>query len=127
MGMIPVEVSLRNGQGSLATHVCVRVENLAVIPASVKAKLSMQEAAGLPLVATTALALIRRVRKGDKVLVCGGSTSVGLVLLQLLKIEGAGYVVATASGAKKDTVKKLGADEVIDCKCLSPPEYPFQT
>jgi NADPH2:quinone reductase len=118
MGMVPVEVSLKNGQGALSTHVCVAVEQLGAIPASLQEQLSLQDAAGLPLVGTTALALVRRARAGDKVLVCGGSTSVGLVLLQLLKAEGAGCVVATASGAKRDTVKALGADEVIDCEYL---------
>ncbi|KAJ9474065.1 Protein YIM1 [Pseudozyma hubeiensis] len=114
IGMVPVEVSLKNGQGALGTHVCVGVKQLGAVPPSLEGQLSLQDAAGLPLVGTTALALVRRARAGDKVLVCGGSTSVGLVLLQLLKAEGAGCVVATASGPKKETVKALGADEVID-------------
>lgn len=119
MGLVPVEVSLKSGQGSLATHAIVRVENLAAISHALGDNLSLQDAAGLPLVATTALSLVRKVRTGDKVLVCGGSTSVGLVLLQMLKAEGAALIVATASGAKKETVKSLGADEVIDCKSCS--------
>lgn len=118
IGMVPVEVSLKNGQGALGTHVCVGVKQLGAVPPSLQGQLSLQDAAGLPLVGTTALALVRRARAGDKVLVCGGSTSVGLVLLQLLKAEGAGCVVATASGPKKETVKALGADEVIDCEYL---------
>ncbi|GAC96092.1 hypothetical protein PHSY_003671 [Pseudozyma hubeiensis SY62] len=112
--MIPVETSVRYGQGSLATHVSVQVENLAAIPASIDASLSSEEAAGLPLVSTTALHLVRKARAGNKVLVLGGSTSVGLILLQMLKAEGAGHIVATASGVKKDTVKARGADEIID-------------
>lgn len=114
LGMIPVETSVRHGQGSLATHVSVRVENLAAIPASIDTSLSSEEAAGLPLASTTALQLVRKARAGSKVLVLGGSTSVGLILLQMLKVEGAGHIVATASGVKKDTVKTRGADEVID-------------
>lgn len=110
MGMIPVETSLRHGQGSLSTHVTVQAKHLVPIPAD----LPFEEAAGLPLVSLTALALVRKVRAGDKVLVCGGSTSVGLVLLQMLKAQGVGYIVATASGEKKRTVLERGADEVID-------------
>ena len=114
MGMIPVEASLRHGQGSLSTHVTVRIEHLVTIPGSIDRDLTWEQAAGLTLVALTALGLVRKVRPGNKVLVCGGSTSVGLVLLQMLRAEGAGYVVATASGEKKTTVREKGADEVID-------------
>ncbi|KDN38146.1 hypothetical protein K437DRAFT_259512 [Tilletiaria anomala UBC 951] len=45
----------------------------------------------------------------------GRSISAGLVLLQILKAEGASRIVATASGEKMNAVRELGSKAVIDC------------
>jgi NADPH:quinone reductase-like Zn-dependent oxidoreductase len=74
------------------------------------------QAAGLPLAGLTAWqALVEAagVREGQRVLVHGGGGGVGHLAVQIAKARGA-EVVATASAAKHDFVRGLGADQVVD-------------
>ncbi|WP_197381753.1 NADP-dependent oxidoreductase [Mycolicibacterium mengxianglii] len=78
--------------------------------------LSHVEASALPVVGLTAwqgLVDLGSVVEGDRVLVHGGGGGVGHVAVQIAKALGA-YVIATASGSKRQFVEELGADEVID-------------
>ncbi|HTJ68997.1 MAG TPA: NADP-dependent oxidoreductase [Actinospica sp.] len=80
------------------------------------AALSFEEAAGLPLVALTAwqgLVDTGKVKPGQRVLIHAAAGGVGHVAVQIAKSLGA-YVIGTASAAKHDFVRGLGADEVID-------------
>jgi len=80
------------------------------------ARLSFEEAAGLPLAALTAwqgLVDTGKVREGHRVLVHAAAGGVGHLAVQIAKSLGA-YVIGTASAAKHDLVRGLGADEVID-------------
>ncbi len=81
-------------------------------------KLTMEEAASIPLVGLTAWqALIERanLKKGQKVLIHAGSGGVGTFAIQLAKHLGA-IVATTTSAANLDLVKSLGADTAIDYK-----------
>ena len=98
--------------GTFAELIAVHQDDLAAKPAT----LTMAEAASLPLVALTAWqALVERahVRPGQKVLIHAGAGGVGTIAIQLAKALGA-HVATTASAAKADLVKDLGADVVID-------------
>ncbi|GAA1513360.1 NADP-dependent oxidoreductase [Kribbella lupini] len=78
--------------------------------------LSFEQAAGLPLAALTAwqgLVETGGLRSGQRVLVHAAAGGVGHLAVQLAKSFGA-YVVGTASAAKHEFVRSLGADEVID-------------
>ncbi|HEY3952302.1 MAG TPA: NADP-dependent oxidoreductase [Streptosporangiaceae bacterium] len=78
--------------------------------------LSHEEAAGLPLAGLTAWQVLgdtARVRPGQRVLITGAAGGVGHLAVQIAKARGA-YVIGTASAAKHDFVRALGADEVID-------------
>lgn len=81
-------------------------------------KLTMEEAASIPLVALTAWqALVEKanLKKGQKVFIQAGSGGVGTIAIQLAKHMGA--TVATTTGtANLAWVKALGADVVIDYK-----------
>lgn len=80
--------------------------------------LTMDEAASIPLVALTAWqVLIERanLKKGQKVLVHAGSGGVGTFAIQLAKHLGA-TVATTTSTTNVDSVRRLGADVVIDYK-----------
>lgn len=80
------------------------------------AVLSHVEAAALPIVGLTAwqgLVDLGGVTEGDRVLIHGGGGGVGHVAIQIAKALGA-YVIATASGSKREFVAGFGADEVID-------------
>ncbi len=94
-------------QGSLAEFAAVDPDLLAKKPTN----LTMREAAALPLVFLTAWeGLVDRanVRADQKVLILGGSGGVGHVAVQIAKARGA-KVFATASAAKHDIVRQLGA------------------
>ncbi|MCB0970325.1 MAG: NAD(P)-dependent alcohol dehydrogenase [Acidimicrobiales bacterium] len=74
------------------------------------------EAAAMSDSASTALQAVRDhagVVAGQRVLILGGSGGVGTFAVQIAKALGA-EVTATASTAKVDLVRSLGADEVID-------------
>jgi NADPH:quinone reductase-like Zn-dependent oxidoreductase len=89
-----------------ADHVVAPPSSLVRRPAA----LAEEEAAGLMLAGTTAAHALHAVgaRAGDTVLVHGGSGGVGLMAVQLARIQGA-TVVATASERNHDVLRDLGA------------------
>ncbi|MEG9550427.1 MULTISPECIES: NADP-dependent oxidoreductase [Streptomyces griseus group] len=98
--------------GTFAELIAVHQDDVAIKPAT----LTMEEAASLPLVALTAWqALVERaqVQPGQKVLIHAGAGGLGTIAVQLARALGA-HVAATASTAKADLVKELGADVVVD-------------
>ncbi|MET7884732.1 NADP-dependent oxidoreductase [Streptomyces avermitilis] len=100
--------------GTFAELIAVHQDDVATKPAT----LTMEEAASLPLVALTSWqALVERAqtRPGQKVLIHAGSGGVGTIAVQLAKQLGA-HVATTASTAKVDLMKELGADVVVDYK-----------
>lgn len=100
------------GQGAYAQYIAIDSHLVAAKPQSI----SLLESAAVPLAATTAWqALIKgcQIKAGDKVLIHNGAGGVGSFAIQIAKAMGA-YVIATASAAKHDFVKSLGADQLID-------------
>ena len=100
--------------GAFAQFIAMNERDAAIKPK----KLTMEEAASIPLVGLTAWqALIERanLKKGQKVLIHAGSGGVGTFAIQLAKHLGA-VVATTTSRANVDLVKSLGADIVIDYK-----------
>jgi len=98
--------------GSFAEYVSAREGKLARKPAN----LSFEQAAVVPVSATTALRALTdagRVQPGQSVLVLGASGGVGSYAVQLAKAFGA-EVTGVASTAKLEMVTSLGADHVID-------------
>lgn len=100
--------------GTFADFIAINEADVALKPN----KLSMEEAASIPLVGLTAWqALIEkgRLKKGQKVFIQAGSGGVGTFAIQLAKYLGA-TVATTTSAANVELVKKLGVDIVIDYK-----------
>ncbi len=100
------------GNGSFAEYTVARERQLAHKPRN----LSFEQAAVVPVSATTALQALRdqgRVEAGQSVLVIGASGGVGSYAVQLAKAFGA-EVTGVCSTAKVDLVRSLGADRVID-------------
>ena len=98
--------------GAFAELIAIREASVAIKPK----RLTMEEAASIPLVGLTAWqALVERaqLKAGQKVLIHAGSGGVGTIAVQLAKRLGA-IVATTTSTANLDWVKGLGADIVID-------------
>ncbi|MFF3831906.1 NADP-dependent oxidoreductase [Streptomyces sp. NPDC002458] len=98
--------------GGYAEYVAAPARHFAKIPAG----LSFSEAAALPLAGLTAWQMLTEVAAaapGQRVLVAGAAGGVGHLAVQIAKARGA-HVIGTASAAKHDFVRALGADEVID-------------
>jgi NADPH:quinone reductase-like Zn-dependent oxidoreductase len=78
--------------------------------------LTFEEAGGLALAGLTALQLLvetAAVLPGQRVLIPAAAGGVGLLAVQVAKLRGA-FVIGTASAAKHDLVRSLGADEMLD-------------
>jgi NADPH:quinone reductase-like Zn-dependent oxidoreductase len=101
---------LDHGYGGFAEYVSVEV--MALKPAN----LSFEEAAAVPMAATTALQGLGRhgaLHPGQQVLINGGSGGVGSFAVQLAKASGA-EVTAVTSTPNLELVRSLGADHVLD-------------
>jgi NADPH:quinone reductase-like Zn-dependent oxidoreductase len=82
------------------------------------AGLTFEQAAALPVAASTALQGLRdggKVKQGQRVLINGSSGGVGTFMVQLAKSFGA-HVTAVCSTRNVELVQSLGADHVIDYK-----------
>lgn len=97
--------------GAFAEYICVEETICAKMPEGS----TFQEMACIPIAGLTALqALITHglLRKGETVLINGGSGGVGHFAVQIAKAYGA-HVTAVCSSRNADFVQSLGADKVI--------------
>ncbi len=105
--------------GANATHICVAQDgSLLKKPHTV----TYEEAATLFDGAMTSwhfLSRVAQVKPGDKVLVLGGSGSLGTAAVQFAKALGA-TVTASASARNAELLQSLGADHVVDYKVEDP-------
>ncbi|WP_030655661.1 zinc-binding dehydrogenase [Streptomyces virginiae] len=102
--------------GGYAEYVVAPARHFARKPAS----LDHVQAAALPLAALTAwqaLVDTAGVTAGQRVLVHAAAGGVGHLAVQIAKARGA-YVIGTASAAKHDVLRELGADELIDYRSV---------
>lgn len=100
-------------QGGYAEFACVPARNLIPKPS----RLSFEEAASMPLVFATAyhqLIANGELRPGESALVMGGSGGIGTAAIQLCRAVGAFVIATVGSDEKKQAVKDLGADLVVN-------------
>lgn len=98
--------------GAAAEFVAAPADLLAAAPQRV----SLQEAAALPVAALTAWQALfehARLQAGQRILINGAGGGVGGFAIQLAKGTGA-FVIATASPRSTDAVRSAGADRLID-------------
>jgi NADPH:quinone reductase-like Zn-dependent oxidoreductase len=103
---------LDHGYGGFAEYVSAPVDVMASKPAN----LSFEEAAAVPMAATTALQGLGHhgaLQPTQKVLINGASGGVGTFAVQLAKADGA-EVTGVTSTRNLDLVRSLGADHVVD-------------
>jgi NADPH:quinone reductase-like Zn-dependent oxidoreductase len=123
-GVQPGDEVFGTCRGSFAEYVTARPGQLAAKPAS----LSFEQAAALPISATTALQAVRdqaKVQPGQHVLVIGASGGVGTFAVQIAKAFGA-EVTGACSTAKTDLVRAVGADHVLDYSREDPTAGPHR-
>ncbi|MGW5415821.1 SDR family NAD(P)-dependent oxidoreductase [Actinomadura geliboluensis] len=103
----------------------VGIGDHAVVPAwmamPVPDGLTFTQAATLPMAfvtATHSLIHCARVRTGETVLVHGGAGGVGLAALQVARACGARVIATAGSPAKRDLLRALGAEHVLDSRSL---------
>lgn len=111
-GVLPVDETFRDGRGTLATYLIAKTTNVAPVPEG----MSCVDAAGLCTVGLTARSLALHVRPNDRVLILGGTTSVGLLLIQMCVAEQASQIVVSCSKEKAGATKKYGAHDFVDYK-----------
>ncbi|MGS0896240.1 SDR family NAD(P)-dependent oxidoreductase [Burkholderia stagnalis] len=114
----PGDAVLGFAPASFATRVTTRVEAIARKPE----RLSFEEAATVPTTFFTAyyaLVELARLRRGERVLVHGGAGGVGIAAIQLARHFGAEVFATAGSDEKREFVRLLGADHVLDSRSLA--------
>ncbi|KAJ5404244.1 hypothetical protein N7509_004115 [Penicillium cosmopolitanum] len=108
------------GHGALAEYCPCPEEQLVVIPSSI----SFRDAAALGGNGVTAVEVLEELglKKGEKILINGGSGATGTMLVQCARaiVGDSGRVVATCSEGNSEMVKRIGADETIDYRKHDP-------
>jgi NADPH:quinone reductase-like Zn-dependent oxidoreductase len=107
----PGDAVFGEGTGTFAEHAAVPADKLAAVPDGV----TFDEAAALPLAATTALLCLSASDPlpGSSALINGASGGVGTFAVQIAKAYGA-EVTAVCSTRNVGLVRSLGADRVVD-------------
>ena len=103
------------GGGGYASMIAAPASDLVRIPDGV----SFEQAVAAGLAASTAwggLFDLGHLQKGERVLIWAGSSGVGSLAIQFAKHAGAWVATTASSGQRAETLKKLGADLVIDHK-----------
>lgn len=98
--------------GALAEYAVCSTNVTARIPD----RMTMEQAAAIPLAGTTALQSLRdhgRLQRGERVLINGASGGVGAFAIEIAKSYDC-HVTAVASGKNKTFCESLGADSFID-------------
>jgi NADPH:quinone reductase-like Zn-dependent oxidoreductase len=98
--------------GAFAEYICVAESEVALKPAN----LSFEQAAAVPVAATTALQGLRdtgQIHTGQRVLVNGASGGVGTFAVQIARAFGT-EVTGVCSTRNLDMVRSIGADHAID-------------
>jgi NADPH:quinone reductase-like Zn-dependent oxidoreductase len=107
----PGDAVFGEGIGTFAEYALASADQLAAVPAG----MPFDQAATLPLAATTALLCLDEtgLAPGGEVLVNGASGGVGTFAVQLAKAMGL-HVTAVVRTRNTPLVRSLGADEVVD-------------
>jgi NADPH:quinone reductase-like Zn-dependent oxidoreductase len=118
-GLRPGDAVLGFCRGAFAEYACAAAAKVVPKPAS----LTFEQAAAVPIAATTALRGIRdtgEMQAGQRVLVNGAGGGVGTFAVQIAAALGA-QVTGVCSPRNAALVRSIGAAHVIDYTSISPP------
>jgi phthiocerol/phenolphthiocerol synthesis type-I polyketide synthase C len=116
-GFRPGDAVLGFAPASFASRVRTRVTAIAHKPE----RMTFEEAATIPTTFFTAwyaLCELARLRPGERVLVHGGAGGVGIAAIQLARHLGAEVFATAGSREKREFVRLLGANHVLDSRSL---------
>ncbi len=105
--------SSAKGGGGYASRIAAPASDLSRVPENV----SFEQAAAIGLAGSTAWASLfdlGSLQKGERVLIWAGSSGVGSLAIQLAKQIGAWVATTASDDARAETLRKLGADLVLD-------------
>lgn len=114
----PGDAVLGFAPASFATRVRTRGAAIGHKPT----RLTFEEAATIPTTFFTAyyaLVELARLRRGERVLIHGGAGGVGIAAIQLARHLGAEVFATAGSREKREFVRLLGADHVLDSRSLA--------
>jgi acyl transferase domain-containing protein/acyl carrier protein len=103
--------------GAFGSNVTVEAQALCPIPAD----LSFTEAATIPVAFGTAfhaLHTLARLQRGERILIHAAAGGVGLAAVQLAQRIGAVVLATAGSDAKRDFLRSIGVDHVMDSRTL---------
>lgn len=100
------------GGGGYASQAAVKLDDVVLVPDG----LALPSALAVVHDGPTALRIVRLVgvRPGEHVLVLGAAGGMGILLVQLLRTQGARVIGAARGQAKVDAVRAAGADVAVD-------------
>ncbi len=101
-----------------SSHVVAPTSTVAPMPAD----LSFAEAATIPTVFFTAfyaLDTLAQLQAGERVLIHGAAGGVGLAAIQIAKLRGAEVFATAGTDEKRDFVRMMGADHVLNSRSLA--------
>ena len=104
--------------GSFGSFATIRSDFVAHRPK----RLSLEEAAAIPIVFLTAhytLRCLAEIKQGDRVLIHAASGGLGMAAVQLAQLAGAEIFATAGSAEKRALVKSLGVRHVMDSRSLS--------
>ncbi len=105
------------GASCFASHIVTRADAVAKIPAS----WTFEAAATVPTVFLTvyyAVHHLAALQPGERILIHGGAGGVGIAAIQLAHHLGAEIFATAGTDEKRDFVRLLGADHVLDSRSL---------
>lgn len=103
------------GKGTVSEYITIKPNGFDAAVAKVPLGMSMEQAAGVPLVFGTAYCMMDGHNLlGAKVLVLGGATSVGRYIIQLARERGAAEIITTNGPRSNALVHQLGSTKQID-------------
>ena len=114
----PGDRVLAFGPGSFASHLVVREDMAAVLPAG----MNLAAATTVPVAFFTAwyaLITLAALKPGEWVLIHGGAGGVGLAAIQIAQHAGARVVATASSPVKVSFLRSLGVQHVLDSRSLS--------
>ena len=116
--LAPGDRAMAFAPAALSSHVVTAAHAAVRLPEG----MSFADAATVPVAFLTvvyALGRVARLGAGERVLIHGGAGGVGLAAIQFAQAQGAEVFATAGSDAKRELLRQMGADHVLDSRSLA--------